>query len=352
MKYKEKTKVELFRAAILREQNPALKLSLVELYRRDPLPGEVEVRMISAGLCGAQVNEILGKKGPDKFLPHLMGHEGYGEVIAVGEGVSTVSVGDHVVLHWRKGAGRDLPGIGLNSSQHEKIGGGPVTTFSEYTYVSENRCTSVPDDIDLRSIYPLLGCALPTAFGAISREARVGPEDKVVIIGCGGLGAALAFWCDLLRVRSITIVDVHPEKAEVARDFGASYLSKNELLDSDESYDVVFETTGSTEMIESAFDVLAKAGRLCLIGQPKLGESVTLRNFLKVYDGIRLFPSMGGGFSPENEMQNLVELLINNKGKASKLISHKINIDQINDGFQKMKEADCRRVILEFDHAG
>ena len=135
------------KAAILVEQNKPLVIEDIEIPNTLKY-GQVLVKIIYSTICGAQINEYLGTKGPDKFLPHLLGHEGSGIVEKCGPGVTTVKRGDKVVLHWRKGSGiqSETPSYVLNG---EKINAGWVTTFSEYSVVSENRLTTIPKNSDM-----------------------------------------------------------------------------------------------------------------------------------------------------------------------------------------------------------
>ncbi len=147
------------KAAILTALNQPLVVDNIDMPALDV--GQVLVTVQYASICGAQLGEIAGKKGPDKYLPHLLGHEGVGTVREIGPGVTTKAVGDRVILHWRpsegiaaKGAIYDWHGTPVNS--------GPMTCFAEQTIVSENRLTLLPDGIDAR-VAPLFGCALTTA---------------------------------------------------------------------------------------------------------------------------------------------------------------------------------------------
>src|SRR5204863_5793005 len=124
--------------------------------------GQVLVKISCTGICGAQLGEISGVKGPDKFLPHLLGHEGGGEVVGVGPGVTQVKEGDRVVMHWRKGAG-----IHARPAKYQwgsrTVNAGWVTTFQEYAVVSENRVTPIPKDVPFE-VAALMGCAVTTAL--------------------------------------------------------------------------------------------------------------------------------------------------------------------------------------------
>ena len=151
----------IMRAAILEKLNSPLTIREVELT---PLKvGQVLVRILVSGLCGAQLHEIRGHKGNAKFLPHLMGHEGCGIVESIGSGVTTVSPGDKVVMHWRPSTGIEapFPEYILNG---KKISSGKVTTLSEYSIVSENRLTVVPRESAV-NFWALLGCGLCSAVG-------------------------------------------------------------------------------------------------------------------------------------------------------------------------------------------
>ena len=128
--------------------------------------------MRPSSICGAQINEIDSVKGPDKFLPHLLGHEALATVIETGPGVSSCKAGDTVVMHWRPGKGMQSPTPDYLWNGR-KLNAGWVTTFNQYAVVSENRVTPVPASIDPRSA-PLLGCAVTTALGVINNDAQVG----------------------------------------------------------------------------------------------------------------------------------------------------------------------------------
>ena len=159
-------------------------LEIAKIQSASPLRyGQVLVNVHFGGVCASQVHEIDGLKGPDPFLPHLLGHEGSGTVLEVGEGVRFVKPGDHVVMHWR-------PGNGIQSANPiyewdgKTVNAGSVTTFNSRAVVSENRLTPIPNWFDLR-LAPLLGCAVTTAFGAIGNDAQVRIGESIVIFGVG-----------------------------------------------------------------------------------------------------------------------------------------------------------------------
>src|SRR3989344_8677915 len=176
------------KAAILVELNKPLQVGDIELPKELSY-GQVLVKVSYSGICGAQFNEIEGAKGPDKFLPHLLGHEGSGIVLEVGAGVKTVQDGDHVVLHWRASDGiqSETPTYQWGK---QKVNAGWVTTFNEYAVVSENRLTPVAEDTDLKTAV-LYGCALTTGFGVVHHDSKLKSGESAVIFGAGGAGRGI-----------------------------------------------------------------------------------------------------------------------------------------------------------------
>src|SRR5947207_2797870 len=172
------------RAAILVEQHQPLVVDEVELPSLSL--GQVLVGLKTSRICGSQLGEIDGVKGPDRYLPHLLGHEGTGIVVEVGEGVRTVQPGDKVVLHWRKGAGLEST-TPVYESKIGRVNAGWVTTFNEYAIVSENRLTAIPRDFD-PEIAALFGCAVTTGFGVINNNAQLKIGQSIAIFGAGGIG--------------------------------------------------------------------------------------------------------------------------------------------------------------------
>ena len=167
-----------------------------------------------------------------------MGHEGYGEVVEVGHEVTKVSPGDHVIVHWRQAEGRSMDGVKYLSTSDLVVGAGPCTTFAEYTVVAENRCTKIPKNNSIRNVLPLLGCALSTSYGAITKEAKVSRDDSILIYGAGGLGMALMFWCNVLGYTDVDVVDIHPEKRKQVEEFNGRFLLTDEV-DQEQRYDKI-----------------------------------------------------------------------------------------------------------------
>ena len=341
----------MFKAAILAEINKPLKL--VNLFHIDPSEYQVKIKMLTSGLCGAQVNEISGKKGFDKYLPHLMGHEGYGIVVSVGKGVSKVKTGDHVILHWRPSMGFDSAPIKYESDDGCLYGAGPITTFSEFSIVSENRCTKInAPKLELMNIYPLVGCALSTSWGAIKKESVFDPRKRILIFGAGGLGLSLLFWTNLFHTdHQVYVVDIHESKAKLVKALNGQFITSKNLTLELGKFDLIFETTGAPESINSALEYANKQSEICLIGQTAINQPVTFSNFSNIYEGIKMFSSQGGCFDPDQDIQKVLNDVEKNKALASTLVSHIISLDEVNYGFNIMKDPEAGRVIINFNNA-
>ena len=197
------------KSAILIESKKPLVLGDIDLPEKIEF-GQVLVKVSYSSICGAQINEIDAIKGNDKFLPHLLGHEGSGIVEKIGKGVTTVKPGDHVVLHWRKSSGiQSSPP--KYSWKGKQINAGWVTTFNEKAVVSENRVTVIPKDFDLR-MAALFGCSVTTGFGVVNNDAKIKIGQSVLIFGIGGLGLSIAYASSLVSAYPIIGVDIHENK--------------------------------------------------------------------------------------------------------------------------------------------
>src|SRR5215469_15005219 len=208
-------------AAILAQSRAPLVVD--EIALPDALDvGQVLVKLFHTTICGAQINEIDAVKGPDKFLPHLLGHEASARVIEIGPGVTSVKPGDTVVLHWR-------PSQGIQSKtpayswQGKKLNAGWVTTFNDHAVISENRMTVIPENFDLK-VAPLFGCAVTTAAGVVNNDAGLKIGESVVIFGIGGVGLNLVQFAALAGGNPIVAIDLLPHKLEMARERGATHV--------------------------------------------------------------------------------------------------------------------------------
>lgn len=343
-----------FKAAVLFDLKKPLKIIKLG-YPKNLKYGQILVKLKSSSICGAQINEFNGIKGPDKYLPHMMGHEGYGKVLAVGKGVKKVKKNDKVIMHWRKGNGIEADGANYHSDNYGKINSGKVTTFSEVSVVSENRVTPISLPKKLEKIAPCFGCSLTTAFGVINNDCKAKMNDSIIIFGTGGLGMSIAAMARSKGIKEITFVDKKYNKFKY-KFINNLKLKKNNVFSVNNlntkkfnfKFDHVIDTTGNTDLISIGFDLLKKNGNLVLVGQPKIGKKLKLKNPLSFFDGKRIFASDGGSITPSSDLKIIANTVIKNFQYFKNFISHNIYLEKVNDGFNLLKKGDALRVSLKF----
>ena len=347
--------IKKMKAAILVESNRPLEVAEISLPE-ELVAGQVLVKISYSGICGAQINEIEAAKGPDKFLPHLLGHEGSGIVLEAGPGVTTVKEGDHVVLHWR-------PSSGIQSAtptyqwNERNVNAGWVTTFNEYAVISENRLTTIPEDFDMK-LAPLFGCAVTTAMGVINNDANVKIGQSVVIFGVGGVGLNIVQSANMVSAYPIIAIDIHDLKLEMAKQFGAThYINSSTTKDLDDEIhkivgdkgaDVVIETTGIGRVIEQAYELTHPDGKTILVGVPAKGDNISIYSlplhFNKVLTG-----SHGGDAIPDLEIPRFIKLINAGKMTLNGIITHEFSLDEINRAVELVRGGETGRVMIAMD---
>lgn len=315
----------------------------------DPLDlgqGQALVRIRASGICGKQINEIAGNCGSDKYMPHLLGHEGAGIVQEIGPGVTHFKPGDHVVLHWRKGAGIEAECPRYRWGD-EFIGGGPVTTFNEYAVVSENRLTRIEDDIPL-DLAALMGCAVTTGLGVVLNDARLQPGQSLAIIGCGGVGLNVIQGAKLAGAKSIWAIDPAEGKMLKAHEFGATLTSEvvYEFLPVP-GPDIIVDTTGNPVLIAWAFALVAPGGKVIAVGQPPRGVNLVLPDFARNMKGKTLMDSQGGGTDPNADIPLYLTYWRRGLLKLKELITHRFPLEDVNEALDIMRSGAAGRIILE-----
>ncbi len=330
--------------AILRKLGSDLSVENINLPNLDY--GQVLIEVHSSGICGRQIQEIMGYKGEDKFLPHLLGHEGGGIVKKIGPGVSKCKIGDHVVLHWRKSKGIES-NFPVYQNENGKIGGGLVTTFNSEAIISENRLTVIPSSINFE-IASLLGCSVTTALGLINNEAKAKIGESILIIGAGSVGLSLVQASSLVSCYPIVTTDISSTKLNKSIELGASNIiqieSDNNILKENskkivgkEGYDIVVETTGIPSLINIGYNLLSNNGRIIMVGQPKKGEKIILESASDNFIGKKIFDSQGGMTNPDIDIKNYIKIIENNRIDIEKIITKRIEIKNINNAINDIK---------------
>ncbi len=344
------------RAAFLeRAREP---LAFVELGVPPLRMGQVLVRIAYSGVCHSQVMETQGLRGPDAWLPHMLGHEGSGVVEAIGENVTKVRVGDRVILTWIRCSGIDAGGSTFESSIGP-INAGPVTTFSDFSIISENRLVLLPDDVPM-DLAVLFGCALPTGGGIVLNELKPTGGETLAIHGLGGIGlCALLVAAASARFSRIIAIDVMDDKLQLALELGAtdainaeSVLSPAaeifELTDG-RGVDFAIDASGKGTVIAGAFDAVRRQGGLCVFAShPPAGTRISLDPF-EMINGKQIRGSWGGACEPDRDVPLFAEMYRAGKLPLEKLVSTRYRLEQINDALADLAAGRSLRPLIEID---
>lgn len=331
------------KAAILVEQRKPLVIDEIELPQT-LAAGQVLVKVKFSGICGSQLGEIDGAKGEDKFLPHLLGHEGAGTVVEAGPGVRYVKPGDNVVLHWRKGLGIESapPVYRWNGRQ---VNAGWITTFNEYAIVAENRLTAIPADSDME-IAGLFGCAVTTGFGVIVNNAKLKIGESVVVFGAGGVGLNIVQAAALAGGYPVIAVDLHDNKLELAKTLGATHLINSMKTDARQAIadivgaaglDVFIDNTGVPGIIELGYQITKPQGRVTLVGVPRKGQNISVFS-LPLHFGKEIKGSHGGEAIPHEDIPRYHAMYRSGRIRLKELVTKDFPLVEINTAIQQMRD--------------
>lgn len=338
------------KAAVLYALNKPLVIEEIEI---PPLTsGQVLVKILFSGLCRSQLNEIKGLKGNDPFLPHLLGHEAFGQIEDVGKRVTKVKRGDRVVISWIKGGGSDVPATRyqLNNTY---INSGAVATFSEYAVISENRVTRVnrrmPADVGA-----LLGCALATGMGVIEHTLKVSKNKTVAVFGSGGIGSGAIVGARLAGSSEIIAVDLHQSALTLAKKLGASRTFMSTANTAEEiiafcgGVDYAVEASGNAHVMEMAFSSLNNSGVLAICGNVHKDKKICVNPF-EFIKGKKIIGSWGGHTHPDRDFPKYVKVYLQKKLPLDMLISRKYRLTEINKALDALENNTYPgRLLLDF----
>ena len=346
--------IKNMKAAILLKSNSDLIFDTIQLP--DTLSvGQVFVKIKYSGICGSQIGEIRATKGPDKYLPHLLGHEAVGRVIDTGPGVKKVKRGDKVILHWVKSAGLDSdpPYYKWNN---KKLNSGKITTFSQYSICPENRVTKISKSLnDLKAV--MFGCAIPTAFGVFDNVVNIKIGNSVVIIGCGGVGLNLVSAAKFHGGFPIYALDLNPRRVKFAKKIGAdkgfvigkerSLAKILKTLSHKNKLDYIIDNTGNTAVINESYRYLDSNGTLVLLGVPHHKKNINIHS-LDLHFGKKIIGVEGGSVNPASDFPRYLKFFRNKNFRPENFVDKIFSLKQINKAINYMKkDKNIGRVILE-----
>lgn len=339
---------ETFRAAVLVAPNRPLEIK--ELRIPELKDGQVLVRNIASGICRSQLMEAKGKRGEDKWLPHLLGHEGVGVVERIGPRVTKVKIGEKVIIGWIVGQGFNSMPPQFLTTNGMLINSGAATTFSEYSVVSENRVCIAPEGFS-DDFLPLFGCALLTGGGMALNHFDEKLHENILVLGFGGVGSSAAVVLDSFNNTSMVILDESEARRNQARLMGFSHvfsfeefksINRNNLID---KFDLCIESAGTTETIELGFSLLNKTGRLVFASHPESGARISLDPF-EMINGKVIFGSFGGGSKPEEDIKIISKLLQDSRLNLEYMLGDVFALEDVNQALKQLEMGQPGRPLI------
>ncbi|MER8087710.1 Zn-dependent alcohol dehydrogenase [Streptomyces sp. NPDC056178] len=331
-------------------------------------PGKVRLRIRATGLCHSDVSAMNGVlPQPAPFIP---GHEGAGEVVDVGDGVTGLSAGDRVLVCWLPACGACpscrrgqthlcLAGFMNAGTPNFKRPGGDVFgfagtgTFTEEVVVGAGCAVPIPDDVPFE-IAALIGCGVTTGLGAAINTAQVETGSSVAVIGCGGVGISTIQGARVRGAAQIVAVDPVASRREAALRFGATEaVSPDELTDAKqritagEGFDYVFEVVGKSATARTAYENTRRGGTLCIVGAGAMDDNFQANMFELFFDEKRILPSMYGGGDVLRSYERAIALWRAGRIDLESMITHRVRLDGINDALDQMRTGESLRTCVE-----
>jgi S-(hydroxymethyl)glutathione dehydrogenase/alcohol dehydrogenase len=338
-------------AAILVELNKPL--AIVDLEIPALKPGQVLVEIAYSGACGSQVNEVVGNKGEDKWLPHCLGHEGTGTVLEAGPSVTKVKAGDTVVLSWLKGSGIEAGGC-VYGWAGRTVNAGAVTTFQRHALVSENRLTVLPKELPL-DVAVLLGCAAPTGMGAVLNVLAAKPGDAVAIFGTGGIGLNAVMAAAFAGATPIIGIDTAAPRRDLAKRYGATHVIDPAAGDvvaqikaiAAQGVDLAVEATGNPAVMDQAVNATrAQGGRAVVIGNARHDARLTLNPAI-FNQGKSLMGTWGGDSVPDRDYGRFARLLASGRFPVRDLLSKPYRLDAADQALKDLAAGKVGRPLID-----
>ena len=367
------------KAAVAWAAGEPLKMEEVDVEL--PKKGEVLVRIVATGVCHTDAFTLSGDD-PAGVFPSILGHEGGGIVEMVGEGVTSVNVGDHVIPLYTAECGeckfcksgktnlcqavRETQGKGLmpdGTSRFSKDGE-PIyhymgcSTFSEYTVLPEISLAKVNKNAPLDEVC-LLGCGVTTGMGAVLKTAKVQEGDTVAIFGLGGIGLSAIIGARMAGAGRIIGIDINESKFDLAKQLGATDVVNPKNFDTpiqevivemtDGGVDYSFECIGNVNVMRSALECCHKGwGESVIIGVAGAGQEISTRPF-QLVTGRVWRGSAFGGVKGRSELPGIVEQYLNGDFGLQEFITHTMGLDEINDAFDLMHKGESIRSVVHMD---
>lgn len=360
---------------------PATPWQIEELDMGDPKEGEVQIRLVSAGMCHSDEHLRAGD-APTNF-PLLGGHEGAGHVVKVGPGVTSVKEGDPVVAVFIPACGRcvwcakgmsnicDLGahimgGVALSDGKHRTTvkgeGANPMAllgTFSPYITIHESQAVKVRDDIPLEYA-ALLSCGVPTGYGSATKVADVAPGDTVVVVGTGGIGMNAVIGAHKAGAARVIAVDPAPVKESLSKEFGATHwfpsmaaaLEPVREMTWGVMADKVILSVGELkpEMVQESLELTSKGGTMVLTGLGRAAiDEVALQPFWLSMMQKSIKGTVFGGMNTRADIPRILDMFKHGLYPLDRLVTKEYRLEQVNDGYADMLAGVNVRGLIRYD---
>jgi S-(hydroxymethyl)glutathione dehydrogenase/alcohol dehydrogenase len=340
-------------AAVLYELGKPLRITSLTIPELKP--GQVLVDVAFSGVCHTQLLEVRGQRGQDRFLPHTLGHEGSGTVLALGPGVTKVKRGDHVVLTWIKSKGIDVTSM-LYQNAGGVINSGAISTFMKQTVTSESHIVPIPDAMPLREAV-LLGCAFSTGAGIVLNTLQVQDNNTIAVFGVGGVGSSAILAASFKRAKTIIALDIFDSKLDQASHLGATHRVNARLqeplatimeITGGKGVDYSIEAAGTRGTMETAFRAVRDGGGICVLaGNLPYGENISINPF-DLIRGKRIIGTWGGESQPDRDIPVYVENFLSGKLHLEHLLTRTVyGLPDINRALEDLESGKTGRAIID-----
>ncbi|HVT20906.1 MAG TPA: Zn-dependent alcohol dehydrogenase [Mycobacteriales bacterium] len=333
--------------------------------------GKVRVKIRATGVCHSDLSAMTGTI--PVAMPAVLGHEGAGEVVEVGPGVTGLEPGDHVVICWSPQCGQcadctqGKPQLCMKlvaeafgeprftCGDETLFGMAGAGTFAEELVVPEAAAIRIGNDVpfDLAS---LIGCGVMTGVGAVMNAARVEPGSTVLVIGCGGVGISAIQGARICGAAKIVAVDMVPHKLEWAKQFGATHaVTPDDLpalsleLTGGVGFDYAFEVVGRSQTIRAAYDATRRGGTTVIVGVGPADDMVSFSAFELFYGEKTIRSSYYGSANIRRDFPRLLDLWRSGQLDLEGMITKRITLDDVNDAFVAMQAGDVIRQVITFE---
>jgi S-(hydroxymethyl)glutathione dehydrogenase / alcohol dehydrogenase len=358
------------KAVVVHELN---RIAVEQVELDPPKAGEVKIKMAAAGVCHSDLSVINGTIPHP--LPAVLGHEGAGVVEQVGEGVTHVKPGDHVIMSFVPNCGRCFHcvrneaflcranprgGMMVDGTARLKLGEKPLAAFCALGNMAEHvvcpaiSVVPVSKDVPLQ-VAALIGCGVTTGVGAAINTAKVAPGSTVAVFGCGGVGLAAIQGARIAGAARIFAVDLSDEKLELAKRFGATDVLRGEdapkaLLaqTGGMGVDYAFEAIGNGAVVEAALNATRRGGTAVAVGVGKLSDQIKLNALVFPLSGKTLCGCMFGSANPQHDFPKLLDLYRSGKLDLEGMVTRTYTIDEAPQAFQDLEKGVNARGVIVF----